>query len=332
MERNPSITFDGLTVPNLINSSTGTISKLQMGPRADTLTEGGTGAGYHPYPYQETRVALMTSEIIAWSGVPQRRSTGGKHNFEYLQEDDQTLNAGRTTEDPNADFVEADFDVNKKTDALRKIASSMSFTVEQMSSVDNLIFFATTRLIRAVANQLESDLISGNDNNGGSNQIRGIETYEAGTAQAATTFGYDEIHSRIMTMEDVMGQRATVILMRGDNIHQVKTLHVGQNDGRYIMGGPDSKGPNMLWDIPVLKVPKLSANTVFLIDPAPIVIYDDGSPMQVEFSPHVHFLRDKWVMKTSIYAQQVFTRFVPAAGALAKKYVSRINSFKAANT
>ena len=309
-----------------------------MIPQAASLTEGGTGAGVHPYPYQDTRTALMNREIIAYTGLLQRRSTGGVHDFQYLQEDGQNLNAGRTTENPTADFVEADFQINRKSDVLRKIASSMSFTVEQMMSVDNLINFVTVRLVRAVANQLESDLISGNDNNANSNQIRGIENYEAGTALSQDVVGYDEIHNRIQEMEDVDGNRATVILMRGNAIHIIRTFHVSvaqsNPDYRYIMGGPDSKGPLMLWDVPVLKVPKLTDGTVFVIDPAPIVLYDDGSAMTVGFSENhgSNFLRDRWVAKTSVYAQQVFSKFVPSTGNLAKKYVQRITGFKAIGT
>ena len=335
LRANQRIKFDGLNVGNLVKSAFGTISGLQLAPQAATLVEkDSTSAGFHPYPYQDTRVALMSREIIAYSGVIQRRSTGNVHDFQYLQEDAQTLNAGNTTENPAADFPESDFTVNKKTDTMRKIASLMTFTTEQMGSVDNLIFFVTTRLIRAVANKLESDLINGNNNGGNpkSEEIRGLTNFEAGTNQASTTFGYDEIHKRIMDMEDVEGQTASVILMRGDNIHQIKTLHVGSADGRYIMGGPDTKGPNVLWDIPVLKVPKLPANTVFVIDPAPIVFYDDGRAMTITFDPNYKFARDVWAAKTSIWGQQVFTKHVPTSGNLAKKYIQRINNFKADNS
>ena len=81
-----------------------------------------------------------------------------------------------------------------------------------------------------------------------------------------------------------------------------------------------------VWDVPTLKVPHLTAADMFIMDPRPIVLYDNGRSMEIEFtdSDSDDFGKDLYTAKTSLWVQQVFTRHVPAASDYAKPYVHHV--------
>ena len=339
MLANRCIELEGITTDAIIAANCGGMAGTLAENRFDVFSADmgsgtGTTAGYKPLTWQDMNVALMNREIIAYTGLLQRRSTDGRIEIEYLQETNKNNAAGATKEKPANPFPQSDFKVEKATDSLRKIATSADFTVEQMQTVPRFISFLTDRLVEFIGSKLEEHLITGDNNNSNSNEIRGLTAYKAGTDMATTAkhFGYDEIRNRMATMEDVVNQRAVAILMQGSLIAAIQTLHVGATDGRYIMGGPANRGPMTLWDVPVVKTPQVPADTVFLVDTRPIVLFDNGYPMQIEFtdSDASKFKTDEWTAKTSIYAQQVFTRNLGNAP-YNKDYVDRINSFKAQN-
>ena len=327
LEAHRSIKIPGLTLDAVLSSQFGS-------PRA-TLTQTGTSGavapGYKPFSYRDLREAIMSAQINSYTGLLQRRSTEGQLKVNYLQENGQSLNAtavstatGATAE--GVASTESDFTVNEQTVDLRKISTHMNFSVEELRSRTDFVGFLTTRLNRAVANTLENHLVNGNHNASNSGQLQGLLNYESGTPftnAIAGGIGVDNIENQISSMEDVMGQMATAILMEHTSISGVRTWHVGSADRRYIIADPAQRGPLMLWDVPVVRVPVLPAATVAVVDTMPIVCYDDGQAMEVRFtdSHGTNFISDVMTANTHVWAQQAFTRFVPASGQLAHKYV-----------
>lgn len=342
LETHKSLTIPGMTLDAALGASFGH-------PRAATMTQTGTGAGYKPFSYRDLREALMTSQINSYTGMLQRRSTEGQIKINYLQESAQSLSADvvRTgtpagnAEAPTAEFAESDFTVTEQSVDLRKIATKMHFSVEELRSRSDFVGFLTTRIVRAVANKLEQQLIAGDNNKTNSGQLHGLGAYEAGAALSENDFhgiGVDNIEAKISSIEDVNGQMATSILMEHTSITAVRTWHVNVPGGtggatadrRYIIGDPNQRGPLMLWDVPVVKVPVLTAKDVYVLDTMPIVCYDRGEDMNVRFSDsHAsNFTKDVWTAVCTFWANVAYTRHVPASGMLAHKYVERITGFE----
>ena len=335
LETHRSIRVPGMTLDAVLGTQFGH-------PRA-TMTQVGTGGavatGYKPFTYRDLREALMTSQINNYTGMLQRRSTEGQLKVNYLQENAQTLNAGvaGTAVGATGEAVastESSFTVTEQDVNLRKIATHMEFSVEEMRSRSDFIGFMTTRLNRAVANRLEIQLVKGNNNASDSGQLHGLVIYEAGGAQGANTVGVDEIEKKISSMENVMGQMATGILMEHTGITQIRTWHVSTTTGqpqdlRYIYAHPSDRGPMVLWDVPVVKVPVLDANDVIVVDTMPIICYDDGNAMEVRFtdSHGSNFIADVMTANTHVWAQAAYTRHVPGSAPLNHKYVERITGF-----
>ena len=335
LETHRSITVPGLTLDAVLGTQFGH-------PRA-TMTQVGTGGavatGYKPFTYRDLREALMTSQINNYTGMLQRRSTEGQLKINYLQENAQTLNAGvaGTAVGATGEAVastESNFTVTEQDVNLRKIATHMEFSIEELRSRSDFVGFMTTRLARAVANRLEIQLVKGNNNASNSGQLHGLVTYEAGAAQGANTIGVDEIEKKISSMENVMGQMATGILMEHTGITSIRTWHVSTTTGqaqdlRYIFAHPSDRGPMVLWDVPVVKVPVLDANDVIVVDTMPIICYDDGNAMEVRFtdSHGSNFIADVMTANTHVWANAAYTRHVPGSAPLNHKYVERITGF-----
>ena len=209
----------------------------------------------------------------------------------YLQENAQNFNAAVVStgqpagnaEAPTTGFAESDFTVSEQSLDLRKIATRMEFSAEELRSRDDFVSFLTTRIVRAVANELENQLVTGNNNGSNSGQLHGLNTY-AGSGTALTSgvsggIGLDAIEDKISSIENVNDQLATGILMERTGITAMRTWHVntGANaDRRYVLGDPTARGPLVLWDVPVVKVPRLTASDVFVLDSMPIVLLRQG--------------------------------------------------------
>ena len=283
----------------------------------------------------------MTSQINTYTGMLQRRSTDGQLKVNYLKENAQTFSVAKVAEAGAA--TESTFNVAEASVDLRKLATYMPFSAEELRSRNDFVGFLTTRIVRAVANELESQLISGTNV---APQLLGLEVHvpEGTTGLSAGDVGLDVIEENISKTENVGGQQVTAILMEKTGITAMRTWHVNPGaanappvDARYVIGDPRQRGPLVLWDVPVVRVPSLSDGVVFTVDSMPIVLYDRGESMEVRFSDShaANFISDVWVAVCSTWAQQEFTRFAPAVGSgtkTAAAYIRRISDFASAGS
>ena len=200
--------------------------------------------------------------------------------------------------------------------------------------------FLTTRIVRAVANRLESQLVKGN---GTAPNLDGLESeYPATTGAQGNTLtanqvGLDRIEQDISEIENVEGQQVTSILMEKGGITAMRTWHINDGgasappvDARYVIGDPRARGPLVLWDVPVVRVPSLSDDVVFTMDSMPVVVYDRGEPMSVRFSDSHsdNFTKDVWAAVSSVWAQVAYTRATPATPELTSAaYIRRLSGF-----
>ena len=326
LEAHRKLEIQGLTVPSMVNAHFGTFE-----PQAAIMTNTGSAEGYHPFSYRDLNEAILTRKINSYTPMLSRRSTQGQLKINYLRESAQDFASNlETEENPSADFAESDFTFSEASVDLRKLANTMRFTAEELYSRNDFISLMTTRLVRGVMNRLEYNLVKGNN---AGNQMRGLENYRpaaAGNTLSGTgNLGLDAIEDRVTDMMEVTDQTPVATIMPSASLSLLRQQKIAATDDRYLTGDPRERGPMVYWGVPVVVVRELTAGVVFVIDTRPVVLYDNGMPMEVRFTDsHAgNFVRDVWVAKTSIYAQQEFTRVVPAAGDLAHHYVQRISNF-----
>ena len=327
LENHKTFSVPGLTLDAILGS--------EFGHPRSQMTQGTGGTGYKPFSYRDLREALMTSQINSYTGMLERRSTDGQLKVNYLQETAQTFAASNVAE--GGEGGESNFTVAEATVDLKKISTYMQFSAEELRSRNDFVGFLTTRIVRAVANRLEQQLIKGTNLN---NQLDGLETeYPATTGAQGNTLtagaiGLDRIEQDISEIENVAGQQVTSILMEKGGITAMRTWHVDPgatpNDLRYIIGDPRARGPLVLWDVPVVRVPSLTADVVFTMDSMPVVVYDRGEAMTVRFSDSHgdNFTKDVWAAVSSVWAQVAYTRATPATPALTSAaYIRRLSGF-----
>ena len=331
LETHPDFKVPGMTLSSILVAQHGH-------PRAATMTQGGaTTEGYKPFNHRDLMAGLMAREITNYTGLLQKRSTGGLVKLEYQRESQQDLDAGVTTETGSFATHESDFTVDVEELSLRKVSTTANFSAEQMRGASSFVEFLTTRLQRAVANRVEAQLITGNNNAGSpaSGQLHGLNTYAgAGTAMTAGEFGLDEIEKALSNMEDVAGQMASACLMGKDEISALRRWHVSPQaatrDLQYIIGFPSGTQPLLVWGVPIVRVPSLTSGDVYLVDSIPIILHEDGEDMKLRFTDAhgTHFTSDVWSANASAWCNAAYSRVVPTTGALNAPYVTRITGWE----
>ena len=154
-------------------------------------------------------------------------------------------------------YAEDAYELTERTVQVRKIATSLPVTDEQLEDVAQIESYLDQRLRFGLRQRLDTQVVGGNGtppNLRGILNVNGIQTQARGTDPA-----FDAIH-KAMTLVRVTGRAIPGgILLHPNDWQDIRLTRTA--DGIYILGNPAIEGPQTLFGVPVAQGDVMTQNT-----------------------------------------------------------------------
>lgn len=248
----------------------GPVGELDVG--ADEIRDYGgglktvmsTGAGYAP---ETLRIGRLVEEALRPIQVLDLIPPGttSQAAIVYMEETTATSGAAETAESAEGalqSYGESAFAFTEQSSTVRKIATFVPVTDEQLEDVPMIRDYLNARLPFFLRQRLDLQVIQGNGvapNLTGLLNVSGIQTQAKGTDPVP-----DAVY-KAMTKVRVTG-RATPsgVIMHPNDWQDVRLLRTA--DGIYIWGSPSEAGPERIWGLPVAQGDVITENTALVGD------------------------------------------------------------------
>lgn len=230
--------------------STGPSAELDI--ELKTLFE--TGNGWAPETTRTGRIVeIATRPIEMIDLVPS--GTTSQAAVVYMQETVLTNNAAETAE--GAQYPESRLKLEEVSEPVRKIATWLPMTDEQLEDVPQAQAYINNRLPFMLRQRLSLQILVGNGtapNLSGFLDRTGIQTQAKGADPTPDAF------YKAMTKIRVTGQAMpNAHVMHPNDWQEIRLLRTA--DGIYIWGSPSEAGPARLWGLPVAEVQAITEGT-----------------------------------------------------------------------
>jgi HK97 family phage major capsid protein len=265
-----------------------------------------TTAGWDP---EETRtgrlVEFATRPLQVAQIVPTTTTT--QSAVQYMEETTFTNAAAEVAE--GGTYPEAALAFTEQTSIVRKIATFLPVTDEQLEDEPRIRGVIDNRLPFMVRQRLDLQILTGNGtapNLRGILNVVGIQTQAKGTDPVP-----DAVYKAIVKVE-VTGQAvADTVVMHPNDWQDVRLLRTA--DGIYIWGNPSDAGPERIWGLRVVRAQALTENTGLVGDFANFseLAVRRGIDVQVSNSHSTYFVEGKQAIRADLRAALVIYR--PAA-------------------
>lgn len=217
-----------------------------------TLME--TAAGFAP---ESTRTGIIvpavTRPIQALDLIPMGNTDSA--SIVYMEETERTHSGVEVIE--GGTYAEDAYELTERTSQVRKIATSIPVTDEQLEDVAQVESYLDQRLRFGLRQRLDTQVVGGNGtppNLRGILNVAGIQTQAKGTDPA-----FDAIH-KAMTLVRVTGRAIPGgILLHPNDWQDIRLTRTA--DGIYILGNPALEGPQTLFGVPVAQGDVVTENT-----------------------------------------------------------------------
>ena len=154
-------------------------------------------------------------------------------------------------------YAEDAYELTERTVQVRKIATSLPVTDEQLEDVAQIESYLDQRLRFGLRQRLDTQVVGGDGtppNLRGILNVNGIQTQARGTDPA-----FDAIH-KAMTLVRVTGRAIPGgILLHPNDWQDIRLTRTA--DGIYILGNPAIEGPQTLFGVPVAQGDVMTENT-----------------------------------------------------------------------
>ena len=178
----------------------------------------------------------------------------------YMEETTFTSAAAETAE--AGTYAESALALTERTSTVRKIATWLPVTDEQMDDVGQARDYVSSRLVFMARQRLDSQIINGD---GIAPNLRGILNVSGIQTQAK---GADPVPDAIRKACDLvrLNGRAepSAVVMHTNDAQDLALLRT--TDGQYIFGHPSGPGPNRIWGLPIVISDALTAGTALVGD------------------------------------------------------------------
>ena len=205
-----------------------------------------TTAGWSPESVRGPRVELTPERELVVADLPSPSETG-QAAVKYMEETTKTPAAAETAE--AGTYPEAAFALTERSVTVRKIAVFIPITDEQFEDEPRARDYIDSRLVRAVNERLDGQLVSGNGtppNITGYLNVAGIQTQ----AKAADPT-FDAIHKGITKVRAVGFAEPDAVLIHPNDWQEIRLTRTA--DGIYILGNPADPGPDRIWGKQVIQ-------------------------------------------------------------------------------
>ena len=222
--------------------------------RMKTLFE--TGAGWSP---ESTRlpgfVEATTRPVQLLDIVPMAQT--GQDQIVYMEETTRTHNAGEIGE--GATFPESQFALTEQTSPVRKVATSIPVTDEQLEDVAQAEGFLNNRLTFGLRQRLDAQVLVGN---GTAPNLTGIKNTAGIQSQAKGTDNVPDAIHKLLTKIRLNGRaQPTHTVMHPNDWQALRLLR--DSNGAYLWGPPSDQGEPRIWGLPIVLNDADAAGTAY---------------------------------------------------------------------
>ncbi len=213
-----------------------------------------TSAGWAPEDLRTGKlVDEVTRPIQILDIIPQGQT--GMSTVLYMEETTRTQSAAEAAE--GAAYAEDAFVVAEQSSEVRKIASHIPVTDEQLDDVPMVRGYLNQRLTFGLRQRLDNQIIKGD---GTAPNLEGIENVTGIQTQAKGADPVPDAIYKTLTKVRVTGRAfPSHVLMHQNDWQGIRLLRTA--DGIYIWGSPADAGVERIWGLPVVQSDVLSEGT-----------------------------------------------------------------------
>jgi hypothetical protein len=224
-------------------------------------------------------------------------------SYKYMEETTFTNNAAEVAE--GGTKPEAALALTERTIDVRKIATFLPVTEEQLEDVPGIRAYIESRLALMVELRLDTQLMSGD---GVAPNISGFYTQVTQTQAKGADPTFDAIFKAMTKVRTVGFAEPSGIILHPNDWQDVRLTRT--TDGIYIMGNPADAGPERLFGVPVVTTTAATENTGLVGDfrTHSALLMRSGMRFKVSDSHSTYFVENKLAILAEIRAGLVVYR------------------------
>jgi HK97 family phage major capsid protein len=238
-------------------SGVGPLAELDI--EAKTVMSTGTTVGFTPETFRTGRLveaALAPIQVIDL--IPPGATDQAA--IVYMEETTATNAAteiAESVEGTLAVYPESALGFTERTSTVRKIATFLPVTDEQLEDVSFIQSFINQRLGFFLRQRLDLQLLQGN---GAAPNLRGILNVVNVQTQAKGADPTPDAIFKAMTLVRVTGRaNPSGVILHPNDWQSIRLLRTA--DGVYIWGSPSDTAPERIWGLPVAQADVITENT-----------------------------------------------------------------------
>jgi HK97 family phage major capsid protein len=280
-------------------------------PEWDLKTLMSTGAGWAPETVRGPRFVEEVTRPIQLLDLFPTTNTD-QTSIVFMEETTFTNAAAEVAESVQGTpgtFPESALALTEQSSPVRKIATWLPVSDEQLEDVNQVTGYINNRLPFMLRQRLDGQVINGDGiapNLDGILNVAGIQTYALSAEPV-----FDAVHKGI-TLVNVTGRAsADAIVMHSNDWQDLRLTRTA--DGIYILGNPSEVGQPRLWGLPVVLNEAIAENTALVGDFGGYseLSFKRGVDIQVSNSHSTFFIEGTQAMRADLRVALVVYR--PAA-------------------
>ena len=265
-----------------------------------------TSAGWAPE-------VLRTGKVVEYAYRPVQildlipTNTTGQSAIQYMEETTFTNSAAEAAE--GGTYAESALALTEMTSNVRKIATFLPVTDEQLEDVEYVRGYINNRLPLFLRLRLDGQVVNGN---GTAPNLRGMLNVVGIQTQAKATDTAPDAVYKALTKIRVAGRaQPSGVVMHPTDWQGIRLLK--DSTGQYIWGSPTEAGPERIWGLPVAQSDVIAQGTALagdLITHTELVVRR-GVDVQVSNSHGTYFVEGKQAVRADL--RTAFVVYRPAA-------------------
>lgn len=279
--------------------------EIPLGVSLKTLME--TGAGWAPETLRSGKLVDKAARPIQIIDLIPAGQTG-QTSVVYMEETTLTQNAAET--DEGGQYTEDAMALTEASQAVRKIATFLPVTDEQLEDVPQVRGYINNRLPMSLRRRLDSQLLNGTGA-GTPTQLLGILSKSGTQTHLRSSVAGDkpvDALYRAMRKVRVTGRASpNGIIIHPEDFESIRLMKT--NDGAYIWGHPAEAGPERIWGLSIAQSDILTAGTSVVAD----FMYSElaerrGIVVKISDSHSDYFIKGKQAIRADMRAAFVIYR------------------------
>lgn len=263
-----------------------------------------TAAGFAPENLRSGRVQLSAQRPITLLDLVPMIPIGAANAYVYMLESTLT-NAAAEIAENSAGAPESALAYSEQSQAIRRIATFLPVTDEQLEDVVGMQSLINNRLTYMVQARLESQMLAGD---GSAPNIDGFY-HQVTQAQAKGADPvFDAIFKGMVKVQTVGYATPTAIIMHPNDWQDLRLTRT--TDGIYILGNPADAAPQQLFGLTVAPSTAATENTGLVGDflAHSGLVYRQGVEIKVSDSHSDYFVKFLQAIRVSLRAALVVFR------------------------